>query len=110
MDEPAGDTPQGATIPLYECPNGHSFLHGRDLCPDCGKKLAETRTSASARLIACTVVRVKPGEGPLVLGIAETETGAKTLCVVEEQPVKDGDGVTLLWKDGIYHAASRSPG
>jgi uncharacterized OB-fold protein len=109
LNNPVGNTPQEPTIQLYKCSNGHAFLHRRDLCPDCGKKLVETRTSARARLITHTVVRVKPGEGPLMLGIAETETGAKTLCVVEERPVKDGDGVTLVWKAGIYHAAFRSP-
>ena len=89
------------TIEVYTCPNGHAFFVTDDACPKCGEPLETTTAEPIARLISHTTVRVNPTGRPFVLGIAEIDNGAKTLCIVEGEL---SDLVVLRKHDGLYHA------
>ena len=82
---------------VFACPNGHAFFIERPECPTCGGPLAGTREPANARLLTHTTVRVNPTGRPFILGLAETRSGARTLCVLDaEHAVSDVE----LYVDG----------
>jgi hypothetical protein len=74
------------------------------------------RIPARARLVAHTTVRVNPTGVPYRLGVAVTDRGAATLCVIEGEIRGNGrDRVTLVERNGRFYArgararVSRSP-
>jgi uncharacterized OB-fold protein len=92
-------------IIAWFCRNGHRWLYGHNNCPDCGEPLAETLIASDARLISHTVVRVNPTGRPIRLGVAETASGATTLCIITGRIRGNGrDHVRLVLRDGRYHA------
>lgn len=89
----------------WYCRNGHRWLYRHNHCPECGEPLAETSIASGARLVSHTVVRVNPTGRPIHLGIAETVSGATTLCIVTGRIRGNGrDRVRLVLHDGRYHA------
>ncbi|MEJ2719957.1 MAG: hypothetical protein P8181_02285, partial [bacterium] len=84
---------------------GHAFLYAHSECPVCGRVTSQMESSPLARLLALTTVRVTPTGVPFRLGLAETNEGAKTLCIVDGNV--DGDDVTLYVEEGLYHAGPR---
>jgi uncharacterized OB-fold protein len=92
-------------ITAWSCRNKHLWLYGHDVCPDCGGPLFETSVSSDARLVSHTVVRVNPTGFPIRLGVAETASGARTLCIITGGIRGNGrDRVRLVLRDGRYHA------
>ena len=88
-------------IAIYVCENGHAFVVEHDTCPDCGASLARRSDAPSARLVTHTVVRVNPSGEPFRLGLAETASGARTLCIVDDDV--SGDEGELYARDGRFH-------
>jgi uncharacterized OB-fold protein len=83
-------------------------LHEHDDCPNCGGRLAPARIINEAIVISHTVVRVNPTGSPIHLGVARTDAGATTLCVIHGKLRGNGhDRVRLVLRDGRYHALAR---
>jgi len=96
---------------LYSCPSGHAYFIRHAHCPECRLELAESRQPSTAVIVSQTTVRVNPAGPPFRLGVAKVESGAKTLCVIDET-VPDGDlvSVTLERRGDLYHALKRPAG
>jgi len=98
-------TKPSADLVLYACPSGHAYFVRHAQCPECRLELAENRQPATAVIVSQTTVRVNPTGTPFRLGIAEAGSGAKTLCVIEEDvPHGDGVPVTLVRRGDLYYA------
>ena len=92
----------------WRCPNGHLFLYPHEKCPRCSLALTPTRLGAKARLRSATTVRVNPSGAPFQLGIAVTDEGASTLCIVEGTVRGNGrDRVVLVKTDERFVARGR---
>jgi uncharacterized OB-fold protein len=92
-------------IHAYRCRDGTLYLHPHHSCPACGGRLVRVRIDPRARLVSHTTVRVNPSGEPLRLGVAVTDAGAATLCIVEGSLRGHGrDRVRLVLRDGRYHA------
>ncbi|UCG52264.1 MAG: hypothetical protein JSW58_01535 [Candidatus Latescibacterota bacterium] len=94
-------------LTVFQCPTGHAFFYPHDVCPLCGTSLRETKSSPDAWLVSSTTVRVNPTGAPYLLGLAQVENGAKTLCIIDE-PIGDETPVVIYVKDGLYHARPRN--
>ncbi len=92
----------------WRCGKGHVYLYPHDECPRCALALVPTRLGSMARLRSCTTVRVNPSGAPFRLGIAVTDEGASTLCIVEG-PVRGSgrDRVVLVKTDERFVARGR---
>jgi len=98
----------GRYVVAYRCGNGCLWLYHHDDCPECGNLLVPTRIPNRATVIAHTVVRVNPSGSPVHLGIAKTNSGATTLCILRGQIRGNGrDRVRLVAIDGRFHALAR---
>jgi uncharacterized OB-fold protein len=93
-----------ARLTIYRCDEGHAFFYSHRDCPVCGKATRETSSPPEAKLISHTVVRVSPTGQQSHLGLAETEGGAKTLCIIDEGVDADRGDVIVYLKGGLYHA------
>jgi uncharacterized OB-fold protein len=69
-------------IEAFRCPAGHCFLNRYPRCPACGDRLTALTIASTARLLTHTIVRVNPTGRPIALGIARTDCGAATLCII----------------------------
>ncbi|MCH7549224.1 MAG: hypothetical protein IH969_06800 [Candidatus Krumholzibacteriota bacterium] len=95
----------GAWLEGWSCRRGHAFLYSHECCPACGAELSPRRLRAHATLRSCTTVRVNPDGDPYRIGIAVTEQGARTLCMVEGKIRGNGrDRVQLVLREGRYVA------
>jgi len=112
--ESAGENDRGGEdapakrLVLRRCGNSHAFFFAFESCPLCGGKLEIFESAPDAELVSHTVVRVSPTGCPFALGLARTENGAQTLCIIEDgvdkNPEKD---VILAERGGLYYAARR---
>ncbi len=93
-----------ATIRIYGCKAGHACFTSGAGCPACGGTLTERAEPAQATLITQTIVRVNPSGEPFGLGLAETQSGARTLCLLDEGIATTN--VVLYVHDGRYRARS----
>lgn len=83
-------------------------MHDHGKCPRCGGALSPARIGSGARIVSHTVVRVNPTGSPIHLGVARTDSGATTLCVIHGDIRGNGrDRVRLVVRDGRYHALAR---
>jgi uncharacterized OB-fold protein len=97
-------------ISVQRCAGNHAFVFPHTACPTCGEALRRVLVAPAARLVAFTTVRVGPADGPFRLGIAELDTGPKTLCLLDDDLVgKDGEEVVLRFENGLYHAGRAAP-
>ena len=97
-----------AKLTIHRCGEGHAFFHPHDQCPVCGGATHTEQVDAAATIISHTTVRVTPGGQQFRLGLAENDSGAKTLCIIDDGvDVDDGDVIVYL-EDGLYHATSRT--
>jgi uncharacterized OB-fold protein len=103
--------PSEPDLLLYRCPSGHAYFVKHARCPECDLELAESRQPPAAVIVSQTTVRVNPTGAPFRLGVAEVQSGAKTLCVIRET-VPEGDlvSVTLERRGDLYHALERPAG
>jgi uncharacterized OB-fold protein len=95
----------GRTLDGWRCARGHAFLHAHTTCPECEAPLLPTRVGATARLLACTTVRITPSGEPFRLGVAVTREGARTLCVVEGKVRGSGYDRVVLVQAGRRYLA-----
>lgn len=94
-------------ITIHRCAGGHEFFHAYDHCPDCGAPLDRADIDDTAELVVETTVRVNPGGLPFRLGVARVFSGARTLCIIEEDaPTGSGATVRLRRVDGVYRAGT----
>ncbi len=102
-----GERDRDRRLTIYRCSGGHSFLYPHTACPMCGNATREFESSSHARLVTYTTVRVTPTGQQLQLGLAQTEDGAKTLCIIDEDVEGDCVDVTLYLENDLYHARCR---
>ena len=96
-----------AKLTIHRCGEGHAFFHPHGQCPVCGSATQTEQSGATATIIAHTTVRVTPNGQQFRLGLAENDSGAKTLCIIDDGvDVDDGD-VIVYFEDGLYHVRSR---
>ncbi len=86
----------------YVCELAHAFLVEHDVCPECNGALARRADEPRATLVAHTVVRVNPSGRPFRLGLAITNSGARTLCIIDDGV--RGEEVELYAREGCFHA------
>jgi len=97
------------TLTLFKCGNSHTFFYPHNVCPECGNELIEIKSPNDAVLVSRTTVRVSPTGSPFELGLARVESGAKTLCIIEEgYGDTDTDEVVLFKKNGLFHASGKT--
>lgn len=93
---------------VLRCRRGHYFLSTHEECPACGAPLERHRTDPGATLIALTTVRVTPTGKPFRLGLARTDVGAKTLCIIDDNgDTEKNDRVVLVERDGLFYASRK---
>jgi len=93
----------GQDLTVFVCAGGHAFFVSREGgCPRCGGPLTQSTEPAVARLVVTTTVRVTPSGRPFVLGLAQTRSGARTLCLVDEASA--GDAVQLALDGDCFRA------
>ena len=95
-------------LQLYRCGSKHAFFRRYSECPLCGASTSGVREHPRATLISQTTVRMNPGGDPFRLGLAQTDYGARTLCIIETGVSHDENETVMLRRKGELYYAHRT--